>query len=368
MPMFLILAAQAVVAPSPSVPLAPDFEPQIVQYLPGEVRCGGVQVAAVQTALPLPIGTFLGEQKAPAYTLNFRIAADGRPLGIGQPERSGEPRAGFVSPEDLGPTLAAFRFAPGAERARCTITFAPDVAPVSSAPRPMLYRFLALPRLGSPGWREAGKRVHDESPGCFVPRTPAVRLRAFPDFEAIPQPAGTNAYTMVGYDIDARGRPRHVTTLTSDGNVALDRAAVKAIARSRYAPGARTGCNYPFYRRQDTPMPAPPVPDRDAFRESGANCDNEVAFAKRPTLTFPEPFRRRAIEGWAVIAYDVAPWGELGNIRVLAAEPAAAFGEQARQIVSTATRPPSTTGAVGCVDRVVFKMPDDDRAAAAADQ
>ena len=34
----------------------------------------------------------------------------------------------------------------------------------------------------------------------------------------------------------------------------------------------------------------------------------------------------RAIEGWAVIAFDVAPWGGTGNVRVVASEPAADFG------------------------------------------
>jgi outer membrane biosynthesis protein TonB len=57
-----------------------------------------------------------------------------------------------------------------------------------------------------------------------------------------------------------------------------------------------------------------------------------------------------------VVRYDVAPWGGTGNIEVLASEPADAFGEAAKRVIAGATRPPSTTGATGCVDRVRFKM------------
>ena len=75
-------------------------------------------------------------------------------------------------------------------------------------------------------------------------------------------------------------------------------------------------------------------------------------------MNFPEPFRRRPFEGWAVVRYDVAPWGATGNIEVLASEPAAAFGEQAKRVIASATKAPLSSGMAGCVDRVLFRLPE----------
>ena len=57
-----------------------------------------------------------------------------------------------------------------------------------------------------------------------------------------------------------------------------------------------------------------------------------------------------------MVAYDVAPWGEPGNIRVLASEPAEAFGTQAGNVIRTARLAPTQAGHTGCVDRVRFVM------------
>jgi TonB family protein len=86
-----------------------------------------------------------------------------------------------------------------------------------------------------------------------------------------------------------------------------------------------------------------------------------------PRLQFPAGFVQRRIEGWAIIAYDVAPWGEIGNVRVLRAEPADAFGYQARDIVRNARQGSSPTGRSGCVDLVRFVMPNKGQEPAATD-
>lgn len=59
-----------------------------------------------------------------------------------------------------------------------------------------------------------------------------------------------------------------------------------------------------------------------------------------------------------MIAFDVAPWGQTGNVRVLAAEPAAEFGDAAQQIIRGAVKPPSPTGYTGCVERVRYIIRD----------
>ena len=66
---------------------------------------------------------------------------------------------------------------------------------------------------------------------------------------------------------------------------------------------------------------------------------------------------RRRIEGWAVVRYDAAPWGEIGNVTVLAAQPSADFGTQAQVVLRSAKVAPSESGFTGCVERVRFVMP-----------
>jgi TonB family protein len=365
---FLAAAAPQVLAPPapPPPPMVmsaemprpgPPPEAAIVEYALAEVRCRGAVEQAVLAAAPLPTSAYLAAGRTPArYQLAFRIAADGRPLGISDPNRVGTDDMLYVLPDDLAPALAASRFAPGAERRACVATYEPTATSVLAAPKEVLHRYLALPRLYGPAHQPASKRLRDEAPGCFKPTAPRPLLRGFPDFDAIPQASGTFAYTMVGFDVSAAGVPTNVRTLSSDGNAALDHAGIDAIGRSRFIAQPRTGCSYPYHRRQTVPLAAPPTPERDRFVQADANCDNAVPWAKLPPLVFPDPFRRRAIEGWAVVRYDVAPWGATGNIEVLASEPAAAFGEAGKRVIAGATRPRSATGATGCVDRVLFKM------------
>lgn len=328
----------------------------IADFIPGEVMCEGSAVRPVFAPAPLLSGMYSNAMTPPApVRIKFRIDADGRALGIGQPQGS----TGFYGgTSDLAPTLATWRFAPGRAQAGCSITFTPRLTSVADAPPALLHRFFALPHEGSVVDRQVSQRILAGAASCFRPKPPAVRNRAFPAFEDIAQPPGTSSYAMVGFDIDASGKPVRTRILSSDGNAALDAASVKAVQGSRFAPGARTGCNYPYHRRQNTPIAAPAAPDKDMFRKPGSTCNEQGNWALPPRLTFPEPFRRRAIEGWAIIGYDVAPWGATGNVTVLASEPAAAFGDAARSIVQQAKRPVSQIGATGCVDRVLFKLPD----------
>jgi TonB family protein len=78
---------------------------------------------------------------------------------------------------------------------------------------------------------------------------------------------------------------------------------------------------------------------------------------------YPENFRRRYIEGWAVIAFDLAPWGAVGNTKVVAAEPAAEFGEAAQRIVLGSTTAASKQGYSNCVVKVRYAMQKQDRSA-----
>lgn len=73
-------------------------------------------------------------------------------------------------------------------------------------------------------------------------------------------------------------------------------------------------------------------------------------------LRYPDAYRRQGVEGWGIVAYDVAPWGQTGNLRVVASEPSAAFGAAAMETVRAATKEASPQGYSNCVTRVRFVL------------
>ncbi len=178
-------------------------------------------------------------------------------------------------------------------------------------------------------------------------------LRAYPDWRGIDGTPGERGWWLGGFDLDPRGRPVRIETLASSGDPALDAAGRKALAASRHVAGRRTGCIYP-YRQKAARLPAPPPPDSASFA-AAPDCP-AGAWARAPRLTYPDAWNRRSIEGWAVVQYDVAPWGEVGNVRAIASEPADAFGQQAEAVVRSARRAPSARGASGCIERVSFRI------------
>ncbi len=169
-------------------------------------------------------------------------------------------------------------------------------------------------------------------------------LRAFPDFAKVAGTPGVKDWSLIGFDTDAGGVPVRMRTLHTTGNAALDAAAAKAVGESRFTGGARTDCLYPYWKAAEK-LPAPPIPDEEALRPEGSVCASKPEWNSRPVLVFPEPWRRRAIEGWAVVSYDVAPWGAVGNARVLASQPSEDFGRQAMSIVQSGRVAASAQGA-----------------------
>jgi len=180
-------------------------------------------------------------------------------------------------------------------------------------------------------------------------------LRAFIDDRRIPQTPGVPSYAVASFDIDADGMPHNPGIVASDGNRVLEAAASDAAGRSRYVGNApRTRCTIPFRRAATEPVPAPPMPPKAAYPEG--RCPEPVRWARLLNLEFPDAFRRRAIEGWAIVRYDLAPWGATGAVTVLASEPAADFGEQARRMIIAARAEAAPNGAQGCIARVQYRM------------
>lgn len=365
---FLLSAGQAAPPPvvrTPSTPPPPivtvhndrENAPNLAVFRPGEARCGGAVQRAVHleqprpTAVPFPPGV----PQSPV-SIRFRLDSTGRPLGL----TLVPPGPPGLDATDLLPALAVSRFAPGTERGDCEIVVDVEILPVSDAPPPVLHQYLVLGANRSP-WaasaaRAAFERTIPAASDCFRP-SPNVRLRAYPAFETIPQAPGTTSYAALAFDIDAEGRPVNARVTDSSGNRELDRQSLEALSQSRFQPGARRGCTYPYWRRGDTNQNAPELPASAAFRQEDADCPEDRRLANLPPLQFPPGFERRNVEGWAIVRYDVAPWGATGNVRALAAEPAAPFGEWAANIVRQARQPESERGYRGCVARVRFVLP-----------
>lgn len=357
---FVAATTLALVQAAPSMPPAPPAPPPIrtgstpqpvqrlLQWLPGPVTCAGIPVEGAPIRRPLNTLRY-GDSAPPPVALRFAIAADGRPVSI---DRASTAPA-FV-PDDLLPAFAASRF-PAGERRGCTVTYQARVSPLGDAPVEELVSYTISPRSGRLP-REGWARIRQPGTCADLPR-PAALLRAMPDFPRLRGTPGVPDWSLVAYDTDAAGKPVRARVTMGTGNRALDEAAVAAIRASRFSGGARTGCVYPYWRGPAT-LPAPPLPE--GISAPGPGCAERRDWQTPPTMRFVEPYRRRRIEGWAVLRYDVAPWGEIGNVTVVAAQPTAEFGAAATNMLRTARMQPSERGLTGCTDRIRFVMAPED--------
>jgi hypothetical protein len=350
----LLLAAAVIASPAPppaSVPPppTPPGGQSILAWIPGEVRCAGAVVVATPMRRPW-VNLIWGSMALTPLTYGFSIDADGRTTGIRR--LGGEQIVSFS--DDIAPSLAATRFAAGVARGGCSVTYVPRQTSLGTTPAADLVSYSIMP-LSGPLPREGWARIEGTGNCAEMPR-PEPLVLAYPDYRSLPGTPGVKDGALVDHDLDAGGRPVAVRIAASTGNDALDAAAIKAVAGSRFSAGsARHGCLRPYSRAPAT-LAAPPLPLEEAVRPAEATCPGRHDWSVMPTLRFPEPYRRRAIEGWAIIGYDVAPWGEIGNAHVIAAEPTAEFGTAALGVIRSA-KVPTTQGLVGCIDKVRFRMP-----------
>lgn len=348
-------------SPHAASPPASALARSLVSWTPGTVRCA--EGEAIARPPRRPLGQLIWSAAPGAYRpeiyqpvpWHFAIDATGRTLGIAR-----SVPAMTLPHADLGATLAATRFAPGAPRTGCTITYTPHVTALGEAPVADLISYTMSPDNG-PLPPEGWARIRQQGT-CNDPPPPAPLQRVFPDFRSLPGTPGVKDWAAVDYDLDAKGQPRNARVSHGTGNTALDAAATRAVTQSRFTPGARTGCRYPYWRAPAT-IPAPPAPDPASFApdpasvaDAAATCARPYSYATAPRLTYPAAYRRRRIEGWAILRFDVAPWGDIGNATVLAAEPTADFGTHALQVLRTARFQPAPAGRSGCVETVRFTM------------
>ncbi len=332
--------------------LAPAMQPPnglgraLLTWSPAEAQCGGAAIAlGPLVRRPLSNLFWPTQFKFKPVTFRFTIDASGRPLSIERIDSD------FVSfGDDLAPALAASQFASGA-KASCQITYTPKILSLAEAPVGDLISYTISPiggALPNEGWARI-KPAGD----CGKAPTVAPLLSAFPNYARIPGTPGIREWTLIGYDIDRQGKPANVHIMDSNGNAALAKASAKAMQGWKFDDGPRTGCIY-AYRRNPLTLAAPPAPEEAAFRPADATCEEPHQWTQPLSLQFPENYRRRMIEGWAIVRYDVAPWGAVGNLKVLASQPSEDFGKQAIFMLQGATLPKSSRGLTGCVDRVRY--------------
>lgn len=345
------LAANNVPPPPPPsiVTVAPGqaAERQILTFNPGPALCGaaGAEIPIAVLVAPNPVALSRALVREPV-TVSFDIDADGRAFNI----RSDALRNIRADGRDIVPSLRASRFAAGAQRLECQITYTPVFQNRDEAPPELLGRLGASPRtrLGKEDW----DRI---SPGdCREGKRLAPLVRGYPDWRRHERSEGARKWTYVTFDIDADGQPVNVATALSSGDPALDAEGREATAKGRFAGGERTGCANVWWTGPET-VPAPPAPPVSEYDGNPA-CEIDDRWARPPRLTYPENYRQRAVEGWAVLRFDVAPWGEIGAIEVLAAQPSDEIGNAAMAVLRNAQFKPQQGGLSGCVDRVTFRI------------
>lgn len=330
---------------------------QLLQWTAQSARCDGRTVSArlLHKSHPRLVASTMSPQSP--VTLRFRTDGDGRPLSI----RSDEGANNYLS-QDVVPSLAASTFVVDTPQAQCTIRYFPVRTPLEIADPHALSTYAMFP--GTPVLpRKAWERTQPTDSNCADGPPPRVRVRAYPDFLSFPGKPGARDWAIMRYDLNASGRPINIAVLDDSGNTALNAASVRAVRASRFTPGARTGCTYRYWREAETINP-PPSPDVATFRPAGATCPPKLAWTNRLSLVFPPPFLQRRVEGWAIVAYDVAPWGDVGNLRVMASEPAGGFGTQAMSILRQGKKPANGTGYTGCVEKVHFAIAGNDMGSA----
>lgn len=263
---------------------------------------------------------------------------------------------------DLMPSLRASRFAANAPQSGCRVTYAPRYVAAEEAPGDVIAQIGVAPRIRlTPAQLD---RIGGAD--CNTVGWPAPLLRAYPDWRKIAGREGARAWNLVRFDIDADGVPRNVAVPVSSGHDDLDREVVRITAENRFAEGPRTGCVTSWWRNPET-IPAPPAQDTGSF-DDYQDCTAQRSWAKPPKLTFPRPYNDRAIEGWAMLAFDVGADGVIGDVTVLSAQPSAEFGDAGKAVLQSAQLEPADTAQTRCIERVRFVLPNSkDAAPAAAD-
>lgn len=345
--------------PPPPVPAA---KLNVVSFAapPARVSCDGREVAVVESApihpkawqawIP-PVGsTSTPALPPPGQSFTFSVNADGAVTDL----KRGPGFTPWPS-DDQAAAVASWRFAPGAPATGCKLDLAPTQTVLDDTAPAKLFELLAFERRNAPpAVREALAKAGD----CNQPPRRAPDLIAYPDLRAFKDKSIAPPWAGVRYNIDAKGVVRDVRVVAQGGAQAFADAAASSIAESRFYPGpARTGC-YAAFAVNSKATPAPARPDIKVFERPGDACDiTREAMNVPENKTFPPAYGARGVAGWAIVRFDVAPWGQIGNVEVVASQPSETFGVAARNLVQSARPTAPATGYRGCLVPIAYAIP-----------
>ena len=326
----------------------------------GAFTCGGTEVQPLGRVDLPPLGADARSSVSrPSTALHFTINADGRPASIA-PSADARPRPTGGGPEvELQAVLAGMQFAPAPQQ-DCRLDVTYELKAVADASQEDLLRYFAVTRTTGPLRNAVARQLGGADFNCGRLRGGRrPRTVSYPDFRAGDRPEpGEREWTVVRWNIESDGRASGVETIGSSGDVALDAEARRAVSDTVVHEGSLVrGCVYNFHRTgQPLSAPVPPAPDKDVLSDCPEAVRERLQISRLPT--YPAAFRQRGIEGWALVRFDLAPWGATGNVAIIDAQPAAAFGESAAAAVRTARATPGFEAGVRCVLPIRFEMQD----------
>jgi TonB family protein len=348
-------------APSPA-----DFRPEPIlieaEPAPGEVACGDGRVAVTSAVEPasrtsITFAALHAENAEGLQEVAFRITPEGRALDIRPTPHAPPMGVQSVFPEEAEAALAAWRFAPSAQgHLECRVQFRSRSKLVAEASPGELFPVIAAannPAAITPALLDrAGLGDGD----CAKEPRSQVLEAHFPDPDDIPAQPGRPLWVLYRFDLDAHGKRVNIRRVAGETTPKFDAATRAALAAGRNQPKPRTGCIV-VYRHAPGTIPAPPVVRPERADRENDTCPGGDLLTYPTPMIYPPRFADHGVEGWAFIRFDVAPWGAVGNAKVLAAEPAEAFGTYAMNRLTLAKAKAPGRGYTDCVLPVHFKMP-----------
>lgn len=356
------VTATAAVPPPPG---NPNATVRLVSFAqpPASIACADGAVHLVEGAAPPPkawqawippVGSSsAGSYKPPepptsqAYT--FSVDAGGRVMDL--KSAGGQT---FWSADEQAAVIASWRFAVGAPASGCRIDLAPTYVPIAQASPARLFEILATEG------RNTAQPVHKAlaaNGDCNTPRRRPQTI-VYPDLRAFDDKHVDPSWAGVRYDIDAAGAVHNVRVAAQHGEPAFADAAASAIAEAKFFPGPpRTAC-YASFKAMPRATEATPAPKAASFERPDDACKvTREALNIPEAKLYPPAYGKRRVAGWAIVRFDVAPWGQVGAVEVLAAQPSAAFGDAARGLVQSARPTPPASGYRGCIVPIVYAIP-----------
>jgi TonB family protein len=366
--------------PAPAIPLPPlgirgevgpgagppDLRPEKILIeagaAPREVTCADGRVAVASAVEPvgrvsITFAALHAENAEGRQQATFRIAPDGRTRDIHVTPQAQAPGVQVTLPDDDEAALAVWRFAPSAQgHQACHAEFRSRSEPLSEASPGELFPLIAA--VNNPGAFAAALLDQAGLGGGSCLKEPRAQVLEahFPDPDTIPGEAGRPLWVIYRYDLDAHGRRVNVRRVAGETTPRFDQATRAALEAGRNQPKPRTGCMV-VYRHAAAATPAPPVVRPTGLPDNDNTCPGGDLLTYPTPMAYPPRFAERGVEGWAFIGFDVAPWGAIGNAKVLASEPADAFGTYALNRLTLAKAKTPGRGYTNCVLPVHFKMP-----------